>query len=167
MTGDPAAQAEEPDTTNIQLGIFIPAETRGRRTAKKLNSDSSGKRLDASSEVERLRVEQGASGRNREKRKRTVLEEESEEEVAPAATAQEGDSNSVLATPRKRRKRRKKHKQKTLSGSGNDGGCEGERALQYLAAWDRDRDNWSFRKKTQHWLLQNAYDKKKVSPLLL
>lgn len=36
-------------------------------------------------------------------------------------------------------------------------------AAEYLMLWDSDRDKWSFKKKTQFWLLKNMYDKKKVN----
>lgn len=35
-------------------------------------------------------------------------------------------------------------------------------AAEYLVLWETDRRKWSFKKKTQYWLLQNMYDKKKV-----
>ena len=35
-------------------------------------------------------------------------------------------------------------------------------AAEYLMLWDSERDKWSFKKKTQYWLLQNMYNKKKV-----
>lgn len=35
-------------------------------------------------------------------------------------------------------------------------------AAEYLVLWERDRKRWAFRKKTQYWLLQNMYEKKKV-----
>lgn len=35
-------------------------------------------------------------------------------------------------------------------------------AAEYLLLWEQDRTQWAFRKKTQYWLLQNMYDKKKV-----
>jgi len=35
-------------------------------------------------------------------------------------------------------------------------------AAEYLVLWSTKRDCWSFKKKTQYWLLQNMYDKKKV-----
>ena len=40
-------------------------------------------------------------------------------------------------------------------------------ASQYLELWDSDRANWSFRKKTQYWLLQNMYFKHSVSLFFL
>lgn len=36
-------------------------------------------------------------------------------------------------------------------------------AAEYLVLWDTDRSSWSFKKKTQYWLLQNMYFKEHVS----
>jgi len=36
-------------------------------------------------------------------------------------------------------------------------------ASEYLEQWDRDRRNWSFKKKTQYWLLRNMFFKAHVS----
>lgn len=54
-----------------------------------------------------------------------------------------------------------------------EGGGEGEdaastgvdklAAAEYLGLWNGNRKKWSFKKKTQYWLLQNMYDKKKAS----
>lgn len=44
----------------------------------------------------------------------------------------------------------------------NKGVCKGA-AAQYLVLWNSQRDKWTFKKKTQYWLLQNMFDKKKVS----
>lgn len=41
-------------------------------------------------------------------------------------------------------------------------GVDKEAAAQYLTLWNSRRDRWTFRKKTQYWLLQNMYDKKEV-----
>ena len=38
-----------------------------------------------------------------------------------------------------------------------------ESALEYLCLWKEEREKWSFKKKTQYWLLQNMYDRTKVS----
>lgn len=32
-------------------------------------------------------------------------------------------------------------------------------AAQYLELWNSQRDKWTFRKKTQYWLLQNMFDR--------
>lgn len=39
-----------------------------------------------------------------------------------------------------------------------------ETALEYLKMWSEEREKWSFKKKTQFWLLQNMYYKSKVCP---
>ncbi len=38
-----------------------------------------------------------------------------------------------------------------------------ECALEYLRLWDEEKRKWSFKKKTQFWLLQNMYRSSKVS----
>lgn len=40
-------------------------------------------------------------------------------------------------------------------------------ALEYLRLWDEDKAKWTFKKKTQFWLLQNMYNKSKVRFLIL
>ena len=42
-------------------------------------------------------------------------------------------------------------------------GVSQESALEYLQLWKEERERWSFKKKTQYWLLQNMYDRTKVS----
>ena len=42
------------------------------------------------------------------------------------------------------------------------GGVGKESALQYLHSWEK-KDEWSFKKKIQYWLLQHMYDKHQVS----
>lgn len=41
-------------------------------------------------------------------------------------------------------------------------GVSQESALEYLRLWKEERDRWSFKKKTQYWLIQNMYDRTKV-----
>ena len=41
-------------------------------------------------------------------------------------------------------------------------GVSQESALDYLRLWKEERERWSFKKKTQYWLLQNMYDRTKV-----
>ena len=45
-------------------------------------------------------------------------------------------------------------------------GVNQETALEYLRLWKEDRERWSFKKKTQYWLLQNMYDRTKVLAIL-
>ena len=42
-------------------------------------------------------------------------------------------------------------------------GVSQESALEYLRLWKEERERWSFKKKTQYWLLQNMYERTKVS----
>ena len=46
-------------------------------------------------------------------------------------------------------------------------GVSQESALEYLRLWKEERERWSFKKKTQYWLLQNMYDRTKVSSEVL
>jgi hypothetical protein len=48
----------------------------------------------------------------------------------------------------------------------SNGGVGKDAAAQYLLLWNLQRDQWTFKKKTQYWLLQNMFDKKKVSSLM-
>ena len=41
-------------------------------------------------------------------------------------------------------------------------GVDKQMAADYLILWDTNRRKWSFKKKTQYWLLQNMYEKQKV-----
>ena len=42
-----------------------------------------------------------------------------------------------------------------------------ESALEYLRLWKEEREKWAFKKKTQYWLLQNMYDRTKVSRITI
>ena len=44
-------------------------------------------------------------------------------------------------------------------------GVSQESALEYLRLWKEERERWSFKKKTQYWLLQHMYDRTKVGRL--
>lgn len=104
--------------------------------------------------------------------------------AAPASGEGMEDEQEEVAAPHKKRKistctktkvaRRDKHKS---AMDGEEGGhCQTEAptkrprvvknaqevALEYLHLWNTDRKRWSFRKKTQYWLLQNMYDKRQV-----
>lgn len=62
-------------------------------------------------------------------------------------------------------------KEQVAGVSGEEKGLESkkgvtkEAASQYLQLWNSNRDKWTFKKKTQYWLLQNMFDKKKVCDL--
>ena len=47
--------------------------------------------------------------------------------------------------------------------STESGGVSKDSALEYLHLWKEEREKWSFKKKTQYWLLQHMYDRTKVS----
>ena len=74
------------------------------------------------------------------------------------------DQVSPIVTPKERKGTKRTssaadegESQTTLSG------VDKFAAADYLGLWSQSRDQWSFRKKTQYWLLQNMYDKKKVN----
>ena len=75
----------------------------------------------------------------------------------------EEDQVGLLKNKKKKRRLEKKREgsrdgvQKEAGGS-----VDKESASEYLNLWDTDRCNWSFKKKTQYWLLQNMYDKQQV-----
>lgn len=84
------------------------------------------------------------------KKKRTVEE----------GSVAEG-SGSTPATSRRRSRKKKKSKLKSTAVVVAKKDLSQD-ALEYLQQWSTDRTNWSFRKKTQFWLLQNMYNKKQV-----
>ena len=76
-----------------------------------------------------------------------------------------------LSKSEARRLKKKQKQTEKLSRSSGDGvspkdpptpSCR-EAALEYLRVWDQEREGWSFKKKTQFWLLQNMYQKAMVS----
>ena len=72
-----------------------------------------------------------------------------------------------VITPKKKRSGRKGEKKNDEDGQRKAGGSvDSKSASEYLMLWDTDRCNWSFKKKTQYWLLQNMYDKQKVCDYL-
>ena len=105
--------------------------------------------------------------------------------AAPTVGADMEDKEKEISTPHKKRKTSTCAKTKIAHRDGENlavaGGRDGhsqaeaptkqlrvivknaqEVALDYLHLWNTDRKLWSFRKKTQYWLLQNLYDKKQV-----
>ena len=57
--------------------------------------------------------------------------------------------------------------QDTEESTATESGVSQESALEYLRLWKEERESWSFKKKTQYWLLQNIYDRTKVNIGLL
>ena len=171
MTGDQQlVEVEDYETTNIQLGIFIPSQTPLRKKAKKLKT---------ALQPETNGAEEGdgeTSGRRRRKKRNRLDSEDSSTDSTPTARPTDIDVDSrpteidvdseQIPNNKKRKKKKRKKKKHTSETSEEDresGVSDRDRALEYLRRWDRGSDGWSFRKKTQYWLLQNAYDKTKVS----
>ena len=234
MTGDQQlVEVEDYETTNIQLGIFIPSQTPLRKKAKKLKT---------ALQPETNGAEEGdgeTSGRRRRKKRNRLDSEDSSTDSTPTARPTETDVDSrpteidvdsrptgtdvdsrptgtdvdsrptgtdvdsrptgtdvdtrptgtdvdsrptgtdVDSRPteidvdseqipnnkkrKKKKRKKKKHTSEALEEDRESGVSDRDRALEYLRRWDRGSDGWSFRKKTQYWLLQNAYDKTKVS----
>ena len=72
---------------------------------------------------------------------------------------------SLTKQMKNKKKRRIKRAGKKLRGLPTAPVPEEERqrlALLYLHTWYEDRENWSFKKKLQYWLLSNMYKKEKV-----
>jgi hypothetical protein len=64
---------------------------------------------------------------------------------------------------RKTRKIRKKTKSKGVATPPIPDESRQAAALLYLRQWEENREAWSFKKKLQYWLMNNAYDKHKIS----
>lgn len=75
-----------------------------------------------------------------------------------------GMEEDHVGMPKKRKRRGERKGDVTCAGIKKEmgGSVDQESASEYLTLWDTDRCKWSFKKKTQYWLLQNMYDKQKV-----
>ncbi len=72
------------------------------------------------------------------------------------------DTSLSGTTKKRKRKRSATSDAQEEQVDGGKSSVDKDGASEYLMLWDGDRDNWSFRKKTQYWLLQNMYFKDKV-----
>ena len=83
-------------------------------------------------------------------------------------TQDECEVNTTTDTPAKRRKKKKRSGRDIPQNTKEAPNCEEKSAVdkasasEYLEQWDHDRTNWSFKKKTQYWLLQNMFFKAHV-----
>lgn len=164
--------AEGDISTNIQLGIFLPTTVNGKR-AKSWGATSGtvaadhGKRKPTTGSAgktrkRKLRVDCSVED-NRLQLARTVSPDG--QELLP--NVEEGrESASSSSKRRKWRKRMPKQSRVSTLNSAKTA-ADKESPLDYLHRWDRDITSWTFRKKTQYWLLQNACDKSKVRPTIL
>ena len=104
------------------------------------------------------------------KRAKKSIDNSVEDSTAPAkqsaANGQQADAVAGVqqqAKGKKARKRKKaKAKLKTKAPSQLQSTTGKEAAMEYLCLWDTERSRWSFKKKTQFWLLQNMYSEDKV-----
>ena len=138
-------------------------EKTSKRSPKKLKKKNSGKSLDDS----QINVESEKVG----KKRRKGHAEPSEIPAKVRKSDSEVDSGAI-----NRKRDRKKCKKKKKSATGKEGAAgdvhvhetKGQnKALRYLKAWDESQNGtpsgWKFEKCRQIWLLQNAYDSKKIS----
>ena len=173
MAGDPPTQEEEVDTSKIQLGIFVPSQTVQRNSTKKRSKkqqSARGEELETTGGQENT---EESRQRTRGKRKRLdssdgVNDRTPDQPSADERTENDTESGPTAAKSKRKRKRRKNKAKQSKVGStaGSLMATDQQRALDYLSSWDSGSDGWTFRKKTQYWLLQNAYDKSKVSLLV-
>ena len=159
------SQQKRVEDSNIQLGIFIPTQAVD---GKKL--EAAAGRVDAKRSRENHVTE--SSGRIRKRFHSDNLDEDTElqttnkkhrvqqsEEVPFNGGRTETELKSVS---RKNKRKRLKKGQKLSSSQRTKAGIDREAALEYLRKWDRDISSWTFKKKTQFWLLKNAFDKSQV-----
>ena len=172
------AQSEEEVSHNIQLGIFIPQGVHKKKKKEELqaavvkkNGQKKGQLSKEEMPVHRLKDIEKTS------RKRTVKFEEVEDghlkknkvSATGHMSSEEGPDRTKQKKVRTRRRvktRRAKNAKRKLSQAGHqltETGMDRDIALDYLRQWDSDRSKWTFRKKSQYWLLQNACDKSQVS----
>ena len=149
---------------NIQLGIFIPPQTtnnRKRPSKKPITTEPESK----NDEKQRSEL----NGRTGRKRKRLdsgdsvdekTIDTPEAEETENDTESEENDGEETSGKAKRKRKRRKKKRKLTREGTSSD---SKEKALEYLASWESGSPGWAFRKKSQYWLLKNAYDRHKVS----
>ena len=152
---------EEETETNIKLGIFIPTQTVNERaTAGRLEAKCSKEnRVTKSSGSRKRRVHSDNLGEDSEVQLTNKSSQVPEVEEVPY---DRGTEMEVKSVSRKNKQKRSKKRQKPSALKRTKAGTDREDALDYLHRWDRDISSWSFRKKTQYWLLQNACDKSQV-----
>ena len=170
MASSPHTERKEAgdDPVNIQLGIFVPPQTTKIRKRPK-QPRTSVEPESNKSDQENNRTNAETNGKTRGKRKRLDSTESVDDETpsTPGAKRLENNTESeeTSGKVKRKRKKRKKKRQPTKEepSVSNGGATEKERALEYLTSWDSGSSGWTFRKKIQYWLLQNAYDRHKVS----
>lgn len=156
-------------TTNIQLGIYVPSATVAVNKARKQKATSdrvlSETNHDETSKERRVTFESSDHNFNDDELhsvKRQKIEN-IEEDVSNEQDTLAADGEDMAPTLRKKKRKRTRKGCKQNKGNGAKISCIGrDEALEYLHKWNTDITNWTFRKKAQHWLLQNMFDKSKV-----
>lgn len=161
-------ESHEREETNIQIGVYIPTQPIQTVNGKILKT-TAGK-LETEHSKENHETE--SSGRSRKGRVHSDnLGEDSEVQVTNISSrvpevaemsCNGGTEMGVKSVSCKNKRKRSKKGQKSSGLKRTKTGSDREDALDYLHRWNRDISSWSFRKKTQYWLLQNACDKSQV-----
>ena len=156
------------DSSSLRIGIFVPSvvssKVKKKEVGYKENKEWKENEATESSVIINKKVsrkrERNTSGDGSEeimvKRSKASTEEDLPPKEESAITKQRKWRNNIS-----RRKRKKG--QESTKPQPTSNGTDRVSALHYLQQWDSDRDNWSFKKKTQYWLLQNVCDKAQVS----
>ena len=157
------------DSSGIRIGIFVPSVVSSKRKKKEVGNKKNKEWENENEETESSGITNKKVSRRRGRDSSVEGFEETVVKRSKASTEEDSPpmEESTITKQRKWRsniscKKRRKGQEFTMpqpTGKGTDR----ESALHYLQQWDSDRDNWSFKKKTQYWLLQNACDKSQVS----
>lgn len=163
--------AEGDAATNIQLGIFFPTPVNGKK-AKRLGPTSGtvhakGKPIAKSGKTRKrkLRVDGSVNDHGLQLARTVELKGTGGKELSPNA---EKGREPASGSSKKRKWPKRKPKQSRVSTLNSPKiAADRECPLDYLHRWDREISSWTFRKKTQYWLLQNACNKSKVRHKIL
>ena len=169
---EPRPNVKEELTTNIQLGIYVPAPVMKPKEWKVGSAGNVGKE----NQVARKRSKRSLSAdysvdgselQTTRIKKQKVSFSVAKEESPPREVEEMDKTEREKVSDGKKRKRLKKGRRQ-LGGKANSSTAakthaDRGMALDYLRQWDTDIASWTFRKKTQYWLLQNACDKSQVS----
>lgn len=165
--------AEGDASTNIQLGIFLPSPLNGTK-AKRLRPTSGtvgadhakGKPIAESAgktRKRRSRADSSVKDHRLQLAGTVKLKGPGDEELLPNV-----EKGREQGSSKKRKWTKRKPKRSRVSTLNSPKmAADKECPLDYLHKWDRDFSSWTFRKKTQYWLLQNACDKSKVRYAIL
>lgn len=161
---DSRLQVGEEDYANILLGIFIPTQIVNGKKAKKRKPASGtancGNGIESSGKSRKRRFSSDHFVEDsRLKSKRQKVPEVKE------LSHNKGEEVEVKSVSHKKMKKRPKNGRKQSQDSSSTSAktaTDREDALDYLHRWDWGISSWTFRKKTQYWLLQNACNKSQV-----